>query len=82
MADIAQRIFVDEYKGVGGDVRGNLRYDIGYTVVNQTDASVVKGMFFSNHLKGCSMLRGLEDDLTLEHSLFKYGCYLCTNDGR
>ena len=76
MKDIAQRMFVDEYKGMSGDVRGNLRYDIGYTAVNQTDASVVKGMFFPKQLKVCSLSKGFEDDLTLEHSLFRYGCYV------
>ena len=76
MKDIAQRMFVDDYKGMGGDARGNLRYDIGYTAVNQTDASVVKGMFYPKRLKSCSLSRGFEDDLTLEHSLFRYGCYV------
>ena len=55
MKDVAQRMFVDDYKGMGGDARGNLRYDIGYTAVNQTDVSVVKGVFFSKRLKGCSL---------------------------
>ena len=76
LASVGQRMFVDDYKGKSGDHRGNLRYDIGYTAVNQTDASVVKGMFFPKRLKGCSTSRGFDGDLTFEHSLFRFGCYL------
>jgi hypothetical protein len=76
MTKLAQRMFVDEYEGLCGDVRGNLRYDIGYTAVNQTDASIVKGMFFPKRLVPCSKKSGMEDDLTMEHSLFRYGCYV------
>ena len=73
---VGQRLFVDDYKGMTGDIRGNLRYDIGYTAVNQTDASVVKGMLFPKRLKGCSRSAGFDGDLTLEHSLLRYGCYV------
>ena len=76
LAAVGQRLFVDDYNGKNGDVRGNLRYDIGYTAVNQTDASVVKGMFFPKRLKGCTRSAGFDGDLTLEHSLFRYGCYV------
>ena len=44
--------------------------------MNQTDAAVVKGMFYPKRQKSCSLSRGFKDDLTLEHSLFRYGCYV------
>ena len=73
--DIATRMFVDDYDGVGSDVRGNLRRDIGFTAVNQTDPTVVPGMFFPRRLTPCSKMRGIEEgDSSLEESLFKYAC--------
>ena len=63
LTNVGQRMFVDDYTGMTGDTRGNLRYDIGYTAVNQTDASVVMGMFFPKRLKGCSLSRGFDGDL-------------------
>ena len=75
LKELAQRMFVDEYNELTGDTRGNLRYDIGYTAVNQTDPSIVKGMFFPKRLTKCAESRGLQkDDITFEHSLFKCGC--------
>ena len=75
MEEIATRMFVEDYDGVGSDVRGNLRHDIGYTAVNQTDPAVVPGMFFPRRLKSCSKKPGIQEgDSTLEESLFKYAC--------
>ena len=56
-------------------IRGNLRYDIGYTGVNSTNsAPVVEGMFFPQRFKKCSKKKGLCSNETLEQSLFKNGC--------
>ena len=59
MTEIAKRMFVDEYEGIGKDIRGNLRYDIGYTAVNQTDEKMVHGMFFLKHLTKCLKTQGI-----------------------
>ena len=74
MTEIAQRMFVDEYEDIGNDIRGNLRYDIGYTAVNQTDEKVVDGMFFPKRLTKCSKIQGIGRYETMEKALFAYGC--------
>ena len=56
------------------DKRGNLRHDAGYTGANQTDASVVTGMYFPRRMVGPSRRGGVCGDATMDHTLFKSGC--------
>ena len=72
--DIAQRMFIEEYDELSKDdgKQGNLRYDIGYTSMNQRDDSVVRGMNFPLCLR--SKAKRVGNDETLEHTLFKAGC--------
>ena len=67
-------MFVEEYDELSKDdgKRGNLRYDIGYTSMNQRDDSVVRWMNFPLRLQ--VKAKGLGNDETLEHTLFKAGC--------
>lgn len=74
--DLAQQMFEQDYKSLSGDksTRGNLRYDAGYSGVNQTDSTVQPGMFFPKTMKLDS--KGLGKDKSLQHSLFKAGANL------
>jgi len=67
---------VNDYDKLAQDdgKRGNLRYDIGYTSMNQKDSSVVPGMNFPLRLK--VKAKGVGNDEMLEQTLFKAGCFV------
>ena len=64
MSDLACRMFIDEYPDLAtdGGKRGNLRWDIGYTASNQTDARVVDGMNFPKRLVPNGGKEGIGND--------------------
>ena len=76
MTEFGEKMFIHDYcaEGNRADKRGNLRYDAGYTGMNQTDKGVVPGMNFPCRLIGPSRQAGIGDDTTFEHTLYKAGC--------
>jgi hypothetical protein len=76
MTEFGEKMFIHDYSAEGNraDKRGNLRYDAGYTGMNQTDRGVVPGMNFPCRLIGPSRQAGIGDDATFEHTLYKAGC--------
>ena len=72
---IAQKMFDDDYKELmfTGGKKGNLRYDAGYTAMNQTDSSVIPGMNLPHRLISTKVMAGLGQDETFELTLFKPG---------
>jgi len=74
--EMAQSMFSDpsQFGLTRGDVRGNSRYDAGYTGTNCTDDSVIPGMFFPHTLRPPSTMPGMNGDPTMETTMFKAGC--------
>ena len=72
---MAQKMFVDDYEELmfTGGKRGNLRYNVGYTVMNQTDTLVIPGMNLPHRLISTKVMAGLGQDETFELTLFKSG---------
>ena len=62
-------MFVDDYKDLmfSGGKRGNLRYDAGYTAINQTDSSAIPGMNLPHRLISTKVMARLDTDKTFEH---------------
>jgi len=71
----AQKMFINNYEDLmfSGGKRGNLRYDAGYTAMNQTDTSVIPGMNLLHRLISTKVVAGLGTDKTFELTLFKSG---------
>ena len=56
---------------LAGGKRGNLKYNAGYTAMNQTDSSVIPGMNLPHRLVSTKAMAGLGRDKMFEHTLFK-----------
>jgi len=66
-------MFVNDYEELmfTGGKRGNLRYDAGYTAMNQTDTSFIPRMNLPHRLISTKVMAGLGQDESFELTLFK-----------
>jgi hypothetical protein len=72
---IAQMMFVDNYDDCSEkDLRGNLRYDAGYSGQDQTDPNVIPGMYCPRVHKKVSKIEGVDKGDTMEETMHKAAC--------